>query len=155
MDIQSIPYPDQTFDAVIANMMLYHVPDLDRGLREVRRVLKPGGAFYCATYGENGMMACVCEMFRTYGIEDQTNKRFTLQNGEARLKPYFDSVRRFLYDDALAVTDANDMADYIFSLAGLSALQALPRETVLHVLQSHMQDGVLRIPKEYGMFICQ
>lgn len=155
MDIQSIPYPDQTFDAVIANMMLYHVPDLDKGLREVRRVLKPGGAFYCATYGENGMMACVCEMFREYGIEDRTNKRFTLQNGEARLKPYFQSVQRFLYDDSLAVTDANDMADYIFSLAGLSALQALPRETVLQVLQSHMPDGVLRIPKEYGMFICQ
>ena len=45
IDIQEIPYPDQSFDAVIANMMLYHVPDLSRGLREVRRVLKKAALF--------------------------------------------------------------------------------------------------------------
>ena len=42
IDIQNIPYPEAAFDAVIANMMLYHVPNLDRGLSEVHRVLKPG-----------------------------------------------------------------------------------------------------------------
>ena len=56
IDIQNIPYGDNTCDIVIANMMLYHVPDLKRGLNEVRRVLKPGGKFYCATFGENGIM---------------------------------------------------------------------------------------------------
>lgn len=35
---------------VIANRMLYHVPDLNKGLSEARRVLKNGGPFYCATY---------------------------------------------------------------------------------------------------------
>lgn len=153
IDIQSIPYPDHSFDAVIANMMLYHVPNLEKGLSEVRRALKPGGAFYCATYGENGMMACVCDMFRDYGILNQTNKSFTLQNGESKLKQFFDSVQQYLYDDALAVTNVDDMTDYIFSLTGMSALQKLPRETVRAVLAANMKDGVLRIPKEYGMFI--
>ena len=51
IDIQDIPFADHEFDAVIANMMLYHVPDLQKGLREVKRVLKPDGTFYCATYG--------------------------------------------------------------------------------------------------------
>ncbi len=55
-DIQNIPYENAAFDMVIANMMLYHVPNLDRGLSGVRRVLKPGGSFYCATYGEHGIM---------------------------------------------------------------------------------------------------
>lgn len=50
LDIQEIPYEDETFDAVIANMMLYHVPDIYTGLAEVRRVLKRDGSFYCATY---------------------------------------------------------------------------------------------------------
>lgn len=40
IDIQDIPFGDETFDIVIANMMLYHVPDLHRALTEVRRVLK-------------------------------------------------------------------------------------------------------------------
>ena len=56
IDIQDIPFADHEFDVVIANMMLYHVPDLQKGLREVNRVLKEDGAFYCATYGEHGMM---------------------------------------------------------------------------------------------------
>jgi ubiquinone/menaquinone biosynthesis C-methylase UbiE len=35
--------------------MLYHVPDIDRALSEVRRVLRSGGTFYATTIGENGI----------------------------------------------------------------------------------------------------
>ena len=40
IDVQAIPYGDESFDVVIANHMLYHVPDLDKALSEVRRVMK-------------------------------------------------------------------------------------------------------------------
>lgn len=43
IDITAIPYPDDTFDLVLANHVMEHVPDDMRGLAEVRRVLKPGG----------------------------------------------------------------------------------------------------------------
>ena len=43
IDAQSIPYEKDSFDAVIANHMLYHVPDLARTLSEIRRVLRPEG----------------------------------------------------------------------------------------------------------------
>ena len=36
VDIQDIPFADNSFDIVIANMMLYHVPDLKKGLAESR-----------------------------------------------------------------------------------------------------------------------
>ena len=153
IDIQSIPYADHTFDTVIANMMLYHVPDLNKGLREVRRVLKEGGAFYCATYGENGMMEYVCSLFADYGIRHHVSDSFTLQNGEAKLKSVFPDVRRLLYEDSLEVTRVEDMVDYIFSLTGMSDLRDLPRDTVQSVLEKHMRNGVLHVPKEYGMFI--
>src|SRR5581483_142412 len=42
-DVQSLPFADGRFDCVTANWMLYHVPDLDRGLAEIARVLAPGG----------------------------------------------------------------------------------------------------------------
>ena len=67
VDIQDIPYPDDSFDVVIANMMLYHVPDLRKGLTEVRRVLKPGGSFYCATTGTHGIAEYVQELLKDYG----------------------------------------------------------------------------------------
>ncbi len=155
IDIQEIPYPDRSFDAVVANMMLYHVPDLDKGLGEVRRVLKDGGVFYCATYGENGMMEYIGGLFSEYGIETRVNANFILQNGAEKLSPYFAEAERDLYEDALLVTDVEDLVDYIFSLTGMTDLRKLPRETVRGVLSRHMEDGALRIPKEYGMFIAR
>ena len=152
IDIQDIPFPDGSFDIVIANMMLYHVPDLFRGLREVRRVLKKGGLFHCATYGEHGMMESVADMFSAYHVRKSVNSRFTLQNGGEKLLRVFENVQRDLYEDALEVTDVNDMVDYIRSLSGMSDLQKLPEDTVRSVLERNMSGGVLRIPKEYGMF---
>ena len=153
IDIQDIPFEDGTFDVVIANMMLYHVPDLSRGLREVRRVLKKNGSFYCATYGENGMMEYICSLFRDYQVQNQGNRNFTLQNGEEKLHPFFQEIKTFLYEDALEVTDVEDLVDYIFSLTGMSDLQKIPRDEVRMVLEKNMRDGMLHVPKEYGMFI--
>jgi ubiquinone/menaquinone biosynthesis C-methylase UbiE len=42
-DAQRLPYPDATFDAAYLNFVLGEVPDGDAALRELRRVLKPGG----------------------------------------------------------------------------------------------------------------
>ena len=41
VEAQSIPYEKHIFVVVIANYMLYQVPDLARALSEIRRVLKP------------------------------------------------------------------------------------------------------------------
>ena len=155
VDIQSIPFPDHTFDIVIANMMLYHVLDLAKGLSEVRRVLKEGGTFYCATYGENGMMEYIGSLFTDYGVGTSINTNFTLQNGKEALISFFTDVERDLYEDSLAVTEVEDLVDYIFSLSGMTDLRSLPRDTVRSVLASHMKDGVLTVPKEYGMFVCR
>jgi ubiquinone/menaquinone biosynthesis C-methylase UbiE len=48
---EALPFGDDTFDAVVANHMLYHVEDRDHAISEVRRVLRPRGTFYAATNG--------------------------------------------------------------------------------------------------------
>jgi ubiquinone/menaquinone biosynthesis C-methylase UbiE len=47
-DAERIPYPDGTFDLVVGHAVLHHIPDVERSLREVLRVLKPGGRFVFA-----------------------------------------------------------------------------------------------------------
>lgn len=153
LDIQAIPYEDETFDAVIANMMLYHVPDLDKGLAEVRRVLKKDGSFYCATYGEHGIIEYLSKIFAAYGVEDHINKNFTLQNGYSILSRVFAKVEKLEYVDSLKVTNMDDMVEYIDSLSSMTSLNHVPPTRIKEILIENATDGILNVPKEYGMFI--
>ncbi len=153
LDIQNIPYEDGIFDIVIANMMLYHVPDIDKGLAEVRRVLKKDGSFYCATYGEHGITEYLSKILDAYGVEDNLNKNFTLQNGYNILKKLFLKVEKLEYNDSLAVTNVDDMVDYIYSLSSMTSLNSVPKQVIKDILMENTIDGVLNVPKEYGMFI--
>ncbi|MBV9315336.1 MAG: class I SAM-dependent methyltransferase [Pseudonocardia sp.] len=47
-DAERIPYDDDTFDLVVGHAVLHHIPDVSAALREVLRVLKPGGRFVFA-----------------------------------------------------------------------------------------------------------
>ena len=51
-DAQSLPYPDSTFDCVVANFALLHLADPLRACREACRVLKPGGRFGFTTWAK-------------------------------------------------------------------------------------------------------
>ena len=50
-DVQELPFEDESFDAALAAWMLYHVPDVERALAELARVLRPGGRLVAVTNG--------------------------------------------------------------------------------------------------------
>ncbi len=47
-DLMNLSYADQTFDLVITSDTLEHVPEIQRALHEIYRVLKPGAAHVCS-----------------------------------------------------------------------------------------------------------
>ena len=155
VDIQNSPYENASFDMVIANMMLYHVPDLHKGLSEVRRVLKPGGKFYCATYGEHGIMEFINDTLKEYNIFGSIGKSFTLQNGGNSLTRHFRYVERLTREDGLAVTHVADFVDYVLSLSSLAGLENTAAEVLVRAFEKKRINGILYVPKEYGMFICK
>jgi len=51
LDGQSLPFPDDAFDTALSTWTMCTIPDLDAALRELRRVLKPGGALHFVEHG--------------------------------------------------------------------------------------------------------
>ena len=88
-DAQALPFADSSFDLVAAMWMLYHVPDLHRGLAEVRRVLRPGGTFVAVTNGDEH----VGELRRAVG-RPLAVTQFSSENGADALARHFSDVRR-------------------------------------------------------------
>lgn len=151
-DAMSLPYASGSFDVIIANMMLYHVPDIDLALREIRRVLKRDGRFYAATSGEHGAVEAVLSML---SLPSTVNHRFTLQNGSFQLARHFGEIAVLRREDALEITHLPDLIAYLRTMQGMTALADLPDDELLSVFSAHVKDGVLTLPKEYGMFVCR
>ena len=86
-DVQELPFADESFDVAVAAWMLYHVPDLDRALAELARVLVVGGRLVAVTNRENHLE----EMFRLVGVE-RWELQFGAENGAALLSRHFDRV---------------------------------------------------------------
>ncbi len=51
LDGQSLPFPDSSFDTALSTWTLCTIPDPTAALREVRRVLKPGGTLHFVEHG--------------------------------------------------------------------------------------------------------
>ncbi|HEV2722075.1 MAG TPA: methyltransferase domain-containing protein [Thermoanaerobaculia bacterium] len=142
--LPDLPFGDGLFDLVIANHMLYHVAKRQRGLREIRRVLRPGGTLFAATNGREHLRE-IKTLMSDFGIEGaDVSASFTLENGEEQLRQVFGDVRQEDYPDALRVTDPELLVRYIASInpvfdsGGMAAAlqKAIDAEGAYHVVKS-------------------
>ncbi|MBC7645026.1 MAG: class I SAM-dependent methyltransferase [Thermoleophilia bacterium] len=90
-DVQSLPFPDRSFDLVIANWMLYHLPDLHRGLDQLQRVLRPGGHLVAVTMASR-MMGELWSQVHDDGSTPELT--FSSENCAEELACHFASVER-------------------------------------------------------------
>ena len=88
-DVQELPFADAAFDCAVANWMLYHVPDVDRGVAELARVLETGGRLVAVTNGIEHLH----EVYELLGAE-RTLSPFSAENGEEILRRSFATVER-------------------------------------------------------------
>jgi ubiquinone/menaquinone biosynthesis C-methylase UbiE len=111
-DAQRLPFEANTFDAVIANHMLYHVPDRARALAEMQRVLKPGGTIYLATNGLKHLRELDDLQHRfdpqaDFGWSQLAPQFFSLDTSGAEVAQFFEDVHIVCYEDALNVDKPN------------------------------------------------
>jgi ubiquinone/menaquinone biosynthesis C-methylase UbiE len=163
VDAQNIPFENATFDAMIANHMLYHVPDLDRALAEIRRVLKPEGKLYAATNGE-GHMAELDELLAAIvaaEVGEKNKGQFRLETGERLLAKHFAQVKLHRFRGDLEVTEVEPLLAYITSMARVRIyLESVSKEEAdskLRALRDELEqrlleDGAIHISKATGLF---
>ena len=156
VDAQAISFADESLDAVIANHMLYHVPDREKAFSEIRRVLKPGGRFYAATVGQNHLRE-LRELVRRFGPGIPTDgsrvrmsEGFSLENGLGQLSRWFSKVALNRYEDALTVTEAEPIVAYVRS--GESLVEEMLTELQRYVEKEIQLGGDIHITKDTGIF---
>lgn len=155
-DAQALPYPDASFDVAVANHMLYHVPDPDRAVAELARVLRPDGVLLATTNGRGHMdqvNEAIAEVFDDHheGLADV----FGLDSGERRLRRAFASVVWHAYDNDLLVTDLDAVDAYARSFPPGESATAAQAEALRRALQRRFVDGRMRIRTRTGAFVCR
>jgi ubiquinone/menaquinone biosynthesis C-methylase UbiE len=117
-DVQDLPFSDASFDAVIANHMLFHVDDRPRALGEIARVLRPGGAFRATTIGLEHLRE-LRELVPPPPDSQwaRTRERFMIEQVEDELAPFFVDVEiePVPGPQDLQVTELEPLLDFVRS----------------------------------------
>ncbi|MFC7373465.1 class I SAM-dependent methyltransferase [Fictibacillus iocasae] len=161
INIEDIPFETNTFDVVIANHMLYHVPNRERGLAEVRRVLKDGGVFYSSTIGnehmqEFGMLLQEFDEAINFSAAYDQARTFGLENGRSQLAPHFHHIELKPFPGDLNITTVSAVVDYLRSTQteAKAKLTGTTLKAFEHFLRSKMDEngGSIKITKSTGLF---
>lgn len=160
-DAEKIPFKDSYFDSIIANHVLFYLNDLNLGLKEISRVLKPDGILYCSTYGKNHMKE-ITEIVQNFDSRINLSNHslydiFGLENGESILKKYFFYVQRMDYEDSLEITESKPLIDYIMSCHGNQNEILGPRlnEFKEYIEELLKNSGKIVVIKQACLFICK
>ena len=158
-DVQDLPFDDDAFDVVVANHMLYHVPDAARATAEMARVLRPGGALLAATNGPEHLLE-IREMSREVigwsGLDD-TDGRFGRSTGEAILRGAFGDVTWHDHPTTMVVTDPDDVIAFIVSGAAGDVATPEQRERLPQVVRARFDEegGAVHVTTEAGCFVAR
>lgn len=125
-DVQDLPFADGEFDCVVAAWMLFHVPDLDRGLAEIARVRKPGGRLVATTNAESHMR----ELRRIAGSAAWA-RPFTRESGAEILGPHFARIERRDTDGWVTIDDEETVRGFVASLGDGMPVELPPFELPL------------------------
>jgi SAM-dependent methyltransferase len=154
-DAQSLPFADATFDRAMCNHVLYHVPDQQLALREIRRITRSGGRVLLTTNGADHLrvfydLAKAAAADIGYELPRRDPSPFTLED-VARVRLVFPDADVRRIENCLVFPDPQPALDYLDSWIGDTGplKQAMRRR----IEESIARDGPFRIPTVAGCFV--
>ncbi len=163
---EQLPLADNSVDRLMANHMLYHVPDQEAALAEMRRVLKPGGRVMLATNAADANSVfydahSAAAQVLGYTPTPSMSSRFHLGHLDL-VQRIFPSAEVHVRSDAFRFP-ALDAALRYYASGYIDAIEKPPvdgshRARLLPLVEAHLRvqldgDGSLRVPKDAGCFV--
>jgi SAM-dependent methyltransferase len=168
-DIQALPLADGSVDGALAMHMLYHVPDVPAAVRELRRVLRPGGVLMVSTNGVEDKREVtelfVCALAELTGTQiafPDFDGGFTTDDAE-RVRAEFDTVDAAVLERETLVPEVEPVVAFLDSMRGLSA-DLLPAdvswEAFLGAVRARVaaeiaEHGVWKMRNQVGVLTCR
>ncbi len=119
-DVQAIPFHNKTFTTVVAMHMLYHVPNINKAMQEIKRVLNKGGSCFVTT--SDYKLETSLNRIHYLGLKSlnfpatmQNKKkylRFTPDTAQTFMKKYFKQVKIYRYRNDLVFKTVKSCMDY-------------------------------------------
>lgn len=155
-----LPFASGMFDVAMANHMLYHVPDVETAMREIKRVLKPDGVLMATTHSIQTMPELRMLIRRAIIILTRANPSsirppmavsdlFSLESGTRFLSRYFYGVCRFEIPTTLIFHNENDFLAYLENIRDLLELY-LPTDVTWEGVQEVLREQVAQFIHQLG-----
>jgi SAM-dependent methyltransferase len=157
-DAQALPFATDSFGVVIANHMLYHVPDPRLAVSELARVVRPDGVLIAGTVGTSHLRELAEIRAEVFGGRNvlPTVDTFGIEVGEPMLRGCFADVEWRHYDDWLDCTDPEDVLAFLASTPPVEDASREDRRRVAEAVHRRFAagGGRMRVSKETGVFVC-
>ena len=158
-DAQDLPFPDSSFDVLVANHMLYHVPEPARAAAEFARVLRPDGVLLAATNGPDHLdvIADIARQVFGWSSLDFVDRRFGRSNGGAILETAFGDVVWHDHPGRLVCDDPAAVVAYIQSSSAGQEADASQLAVLTQEVHNRFQSagGVVTMTTDAGCFVAQ
>jgi SAM-dependent methyltransferase len=159
MRIEELQFADDSFELVTANHMLYHIPNLEKALWEVGRVLKPSGTFIAATNSQDHLKElkeALLEFEPKCEFPRGSPLKFVLENGQEALGAVFSQIEVRTFTNTMQIPTPQPILQFLLSMFdGVKYPDLRPRLSELeqHIM-SKMENGVFTVTGCSGIFVC-
>lgn len=149
VNAEKIPYPNQIFDVVIGCHMLYHIPNIQKALIEINRILKPGGRFISTTISRYHIQELkdFLSEFDLYPKEMRNLfSEFRNETGREILKSFFAEIKLYEYINHVNITSVEPLMRYIESM--------FPKESYPNIQEKkhQVEEAIEIILEKRGIF---
>ena len=159
--VEDLDLPPASFNIILANHMLYHVPDIPTAIAKVFELVAPDGTFIASTNGVahlSELKSMLLELGEEYRFP-QEDPTFTLENGASFLSEKFPDIDRIDYTNDIDVPVVDPVVRFVRSIFDGTIYPSIePRmDDFLEIVERRLRDGngFVRITSRTGMFACR